>query len=114
MGSALEGAAAALLLAWPRVPKLWFVQVAHGSRAVLSAVRVERWAGGEEGQSGLSLREDGDGTAKVWLEKLETTILVSFGINLLQMEKAPPPTHGLVIPCLKHVGVAQMLSLQVA
>lgn len=31
--------------------------------------------GGEEGESGLSLQEDGDGTAKGWLAGLETTSL---------------------------------------
>lgn len=71
MGSALASGAAALLLPRPCVPELWFVPVAHGSWTV--SLLPESWGGGEEGESRLSLQEDGDGTAEVWLEGLETT-----------------------------------------
>lgn len=50
---------------------------------------LERWGGGEEGQSGLSLQEAGDGTAEVWLEGLEP--ISPFGVNFLKKEGGPSP-----------------------
>jgi len=66
LGSGESSPRTAALRPQPRVPKPAFVRVAHRAGA-LPCHTGER-AGGAGGESRLSLREDGGGAAKVWLE----------------------------------------------